>query len=765
MSLTMQQQAAAELLRRRRARSSPIAFAEFVYVPGRPVEDEDEANPLTPVETLLAQHHKMILEEVDLCFNTPNGRLMIFMPPGSAKSTYASVVSPAYLMGKHPKTRVGLFSYADTLALKMGRRTRSIINQKRYKGVFDVTLSAESAAVNNFTLTNGSEYMATGILGAATGNRFELVVIDDPVKGREQADSETIREKTWGAYEDDIKTRLVPGGSMMVIQCMIGSTAVLMADGTERALRDIRPGDMIATYDNGKMSKSVVRNWANQGSDCVFAIKTSSGKIAVANKRHPFLVERNGDLIWVRLKDLTAGDAIIRATASAEHGPASNAQSMGAASQPSAKGIAHPTTAKPDGQADTVRRPSTPILTDQPTLNTGTGSPLLNTKQCLNGKPAAAQCATCRQVRTSEHTGAASSALITATTPEKCEACCATIAISPLDTERHQPCCSSHLTTYGFTKDRIVEIVAAGREDVFDIQVDRTENFIANGFVSHNTRWHEDDLSGRILPEDWDGESGDILCKDGNVWRVLCIQAQCETDTDPLGRQRGEMLWPEWFTEKHWAQFRPNARTWGSLFQQLPKPKDGNMFNPDKIRMIETLPAGSIKWVRGWDLAATEGGGAWTAGGLIGVHQESGRVVIADMQKAQYAPGKRDEFIKNIVVADGRSIKQDFPDDPGAAGTAVIEYLVKKLKGYSVVWGPESGSKEQRAEPLAAEVNIGNVDMVVGDWNAALKNELRGFPNGTYKDQVDALTRGYTRLVPLPGKMTISKTLLNRIRK
>jgi len=494
MSTITAQQAAIELQRRRAARGSAIGFAEFVDVPGRPVEDEESTGN---IETLLAAHHKMILNEVEACFLKDTGRLMIFMPPGSAKSTYGSVVAPSYLMGAYPRTRVGLFSYADTLAVKMGRRTRGIIKQARYGSLFNATLSPDSSAADNFTLTNGSEYMATGILGSATGNRFEIVIIDDPVKGREQADSETIRNKTWDAYQDDIKTRLVPGGSLVIVQ----------------------------------------------------------------------------------------------------------------------------------------------------------------------------------------------------------------------------------------------------------------------------TRWHEDDLSGRILPVDWNGESGDILCQDGNVWRVLCIQAQCETDSDPLGREYGEYLWKEWFTPQHWAQFKPDARSWGSLCQQLPKPKDGNMFNPDKIRMIDTLPAGRIKWVRGWDLAATEGGGAYTAGGLLGIHQESGRIIFADMSRGQWGPGNRDDQIKNTVVGDGRRITQDIPDDPGAAGTAQVVYLVKKLKGYPVVWGSESGDKETRAIPLASEVNIGNCDMIVGDWNSALKNELRGFPSSTYKDQVDAFSRAYARLVPLPGKISISNKLLQRIRQ
>lgn len=494
-----QRQAAAELLRRRRARADPVHFAEYVDVPGRPVEDEPEDGEVVidAPETLLAAHHKMILREVEDCFLRDTGRLMIFMPPGSAKSSYGSIVAPSFLMGKYPKTRIGLASYADSLALKMGRRTRSIINQKRYRKTFDTELSNESAAANNFKLTNGSEYMATGILGAFTGNRLEMLIIDDPVKGREQADSETIQEKTYDAYKDDLLTRLVPGGSALIIQ----------------------------------------------------------------------------------------------------------------------------------------------------------------------------------------------------------------------------------------------------------------------------TRWNEADLAGRILPIDWNGESGDIVCRDGNVWRVLCLQAECDSDTDPLGRARGEMLWPEWFTEKHWAQFRGEARTWGALFQQIPKPKDGLLFNPDKIEIVEALPAGRIKWVRGWDLAATEGGGAYTVGALLGVHQESGRPVIADIARVQYAPGKRDQFMKDTAVGDGRLIKQDIPDDPGAGGTAVVEYIVKKLKGYPVVWSSESGDKETRAEPFASEVNVGNVMMVRGDWNRALKDEMRAFPNGTYKDQVDALSRAYTRLVPLPGRMSINKQLLQRVRK
>lgn len=192
----------------------------------------------------------------------------------------------------------------------MGRRTRSIIKQPRYKRVLDTELSTESSAADQFVLTNGSEYMASGLLAGITGNRADGAIIDDPIRGREAASSEVQRNKIWDAYHDDLLTRLVPGGWLVMIL----------------------------------------------------------------------------------------------------------------------------------------------------------------------------------------------------------------------------------------------------------------------------THWHEDDPAGRILPDGWSGESGYFDCKDGMRWRVLCLQAKCENHTDPLGRQIGEYLWPEWFDAQHWAQFESNPLSWASLFQQRPRPLEGTFF-------------------------------------------------------------------------------------------------------------------------------------------------------------------------------------------
>src|SRR6185312_7122864 len=93
------------------------------------------------------------------------------------------------------------------------------------------------------------------------------------------------------------------------------------------------------------------------------------------------------------------------------------------------------------------------------------------------------------------------------------------------------------LDTFEITTDEIVSITPFGYEEVFDLQIDRTENFIANGLVSHNTRWHEDDLAGRLLAQQGAG---------GEQWKVLSLPAVAKED-DALGRKPGDPLWPEYF--------------------------------------------------------------------------------------------------------------------------------------------------------------------------------------------------------------------------
>ena len=104
------------------------------------------------------------------------------------------------------------------------------------------------------------------------------------------------------------------------------------------------------------------------------------------------------------------------------------------------------------------------------------------------------------------------------------------------------------------------------------------------------TRWHEEDLSGSILPREYSGESGLIHCRDGQVWDVLCIPAEAEREDDVLGRAPGDFLWPEWFSREHWSTWRDNpraARTWAALYQQRPAPFTGIHFNREMFKYYD----------------------------------------------------------------------------------------------------------------------------------------------------------------------------------
>ena len=328
---------AGELLRRRRARASLAEFSQAIDIPAIPLtETPDAEDPTTgklldpiekapvafsPIETRVAPHHLLMMQAIQRCIEKPRGRLMIFSPPGSAKSTYASVIAPAWIMGKKPNTQIILASYGTGIAAKQSRKVRTICKDPRYTSIWPEkpTLNDDQRAVDDWQLSNGSSMMAAGLLAGITGNRADGVIIDDPVANREQADSATLREKTYNEYIDTAMTRAKPKMWAIIIQ----------------------------------------------------------------------------------------------------------------------------------------------------------------------------------------------------------------------------------------------------------------------------TRWHEEDLAGSILPLDYAGESGYILCRDGQIWEVLCLQAKAEREDDPLGRKVGQYLWPEWFPEQHWHTWEKNpraSRTWGALYQQRPAPDAGIHFSREMFK-------------------------------------------------------------------------------------------------------------------------------------------------------------------------------------
>lgn len=216
-------------------------------------------------------------------------------------------------------------------------------------------------------------------------------------------------------------------------------------------------------------------------------------------------------------------------------------------------------------------------------------------------------------------------------------------------------------------------------------------------------------------------------------------------------KKENDLLFPERFPRSTVDRDKKSLGSFAtaSQFQQRPVPREGGMFHRDWFEVVDAAPV-NIEWVRGWDLAATESKQgqepAFTAGVKVGIDQD-GVYYIGHVAKGQLSAGKVERLIKNTASQDGPTVTIDLPQDPGQAGKAQVRYLVKQLAGYVVKFGLESGSKELRAEPLASQAEAGNVKIVRGPWNEAFLAEVEFFPNGKFKDQVDAASRGFTRLV------------------
>lgn len=138
------------------------------------------------------------------------------MPPGAAKSTYASILYAPWHLAQHPDHCLIAASHTQELAEKWGRRVRNLVAEHTL--VLGVGLASDSQAAGRWETSDGGEYFAAGVGGAIAGRRADLVVIDDPIRSREDADSELVRNKTWDWYKSDLYTRLKPGGRIVLIQ-------------------------------------------------------------------------------------------------------------------------------------------------------------------------------------------------------------------------------------------------------------------------------------------------------------------------------------------------------------------------------------------------------------------------------------------------------------------------------------------------------------------------------------------------------------------
>lgn len=155
------------------------------------------------------------MEELEAVASGETERLMVLMPPGSAKSTYASILFPPWYFAQNPGDAMIAASHTASLAERFGRRVRNTIAQ--YGPTLGIGLAPDIKAAGQWETSAGGEYYAAGVDGPIAGRRADIAIIDDPVKSRQDADSETISERNWEWWKNDLVPRLKPGGRVILI--------------------------------------------------------------------------------------------------------------------------------------------------------------------------------------------------------------------------------------------------------------------------------------------------------------------------------------------------------------------------------------------------------------------------------------------------------------------------------------------------------------------------------------------------------------------
>jgi predicted phage terminase large subunit-like protein len=277
---------------------------------------------------------------------------------------------------------------------------------------------------------------------------------------------------------------------------------------------------------------------------------------------------------------------------------------------------------------------------------------------------------------------------------------------------------------------------------------DRTWNWFTDDFCSRfaansalliiMTRWHLDDLVGRLIERFED-------------MRVLPYPALAEKHE--RHRREGEPLFPQLKPLDFLLEQRKTLReaSWEAMYQQRPIIVGGGMFPIDKLAVVEYLDRSQmVKSVRYVDKAGTSGGGAHTA--MVLMHKmRNGTFAIEHVVRGQWAALEREQRLKFWAEHDRKITKPGayeivVEQEPGSGGKESAEATIRNLAGFRVVADRVTGSKEVRADPFAAQVQGGNVKLVAGAWHRDFLDELESFPNGRFRDQVDAASGAFNRL-------------------
>ncbi len=179
----------------------------------------------------------------------------------------------------------------------------------------------------------------------------------------------------------------------------------------------------------------------------------------------------------------------------------------------------------------------------------------------------------------------------------------------------------------------------------------------------------------------------------------------------------------------------------------------GRIFDPGWFHLVEVCPHADVRWVRYWDKAGTEGGGAFTVGVLM-CRDRAGIFWVTDVVREQFSAGKRNALMLRTAEADKARYKNVavwIEQEPGSAGVESADTSIRQLAGFIVKPDRVTGDKVTRAMPFAAQAEAGNVRVLRSHWTPAWLDEIGSFPDSKYKDQVDASAGAFAKLAEMRG--------------
>jgi predicted phage terminase large subunit-like protein len=274
------------------------------------------------------------------------------------------------------------------------------------------------------------------------------------------------------------------------------------------------------------------------------------------------------------------------------------------------------------------------------------------------------------------------------------------------------------------------------REKVWDSYQDDLLTRLEPGgaVIIIHTRWHADDLIGRLLAN----EESD--------WTRLRLPALAE-ENDPLGREIDEPLWAARFGFEYLAKVREKRGeySWASLYQQRPMPSKAGLFDVSQIDVIDYDPECNAI-VRFYDLAVTaKKHSDYTVGIKMGITQNED-IIILDVYRVQKTMPDVEKGIAQNAVIDGKETRIRLEAEK--AGIVQLDYLLRRddMRGYTIDAKAPIGDKYTRAQPFASRVNAGKVKLRRAAWNRGYLDELSVFPMGANDDQVDGSSGAYEML-------------------